>query len=53
MNNNKNIYNEEELQESATSEDFSVVQKEGSRFVKRKVVCYNLDAREMIKKLNQ
>lgn len=40
----KNIYNEEELQESATSEDFSVVQKEGNRFVKRKVVCYNLDA---------
>ncbi len=40
----KNIYKEEELQESATSEDFSAVQQEGSRFVKRKVVCYNLDA---------
>ena len=40
----RNIYKEEELQEAATSEDFSVVQQEGSRFVKRKVVCYNLDA---------
>lgn len=40
----KNIYNDEELQESETSEDFSAVQKEGNRFVKRKVVCYNLDA---------
>lgn len=40
----KNIYKEEELLESATSEDFSEVQQEGNRFVKRKVVCYNLDA---------
>jgi hypothetical protein len=40
----KNIYKEEELQELATAEDFSVVRQEGSRFVKRKVVCYNLDA---------
>jgi len=40
----KNIYKEEELLESATSEDFSEVQQEGNRFVKRKVVYYNLDA---------
>ena len=40
----KNIYKEEELQESETYEDFSAVQKEGKRFVKRKVVCYNPDA---------
>ena len=40
----KNIYKEEELMESATSEDFSEVQQEGNRFVKRKVVYYNLDA---------
>ena len=40
----KNIYIEEELQESATSEYFSAVQQEGNRFVKRKVVNYNLDA---------
>ena len=40
----KNIYLEEELGEDATSEFFSVVQKEGTREVKRKVKCYNLDA---------
>ena len=40
----KNIYTEEELAEDATSEFFSVVQKEGTREVKRKVKCYNLDA---------
>jgi len=40
----KNIYKEEELLESATSENFSEVQKEGNRFVKRKVLYYNLDA---------
>jgi hypothetical protein len=40
----KNIYKEDELQELATSENFSVAQQEGSRFVKRNVVCYNLDA---------
>lgn len=40
----RNIFNEEELEEKATTEDFSVVQKEGSRNVIRKVKCYNLDA---------
>jgi len=38
----KNIFSEEELDEKATTEDFSVVQKEGTRNVIRKVKCYNL-----------
>lgn len=40
----KKIYNEGELLESATTEDFSVVQKEGNRNVNRIVKFYNLDA---------
>jgi hypothetical protein len=40
----KNIYKEEELLEEATTEIFSVVQKEGDRNVKRNTKCYNLDA---------
>lgn len=40
----KNIYASDELQEISTTEKFSVVQKEGSRNVKRKVTFYNLDA---------
>lgn len=40
----KNIFNEDELDELATAEDFSVVQKEGARNVTRRVKCYNLDA---------
>jgi hypothetical protein len=40
----KSIYSEKELSESATAEDFSVVQKEGSREVQRMVKHYNLDA---------
>lgn len=40
----KNIYKEHELEESSTTEIFSVVQKEGNRQVARRVVCYNLDA---------
>jgi len=40
----KNIYNEEELNESSTTEFFSVVQKEGNRNVTRKIKFYNLDA---------
>ncbi len=40
----KNIYALEELEESATTEDFSVVQTEGARQVTRKVMHYNLDA---------
>lgn len=40
----KKIYSEEELDEKATTEDFSVVQQEGSRKVERKIKFYNLDA---------
>ena len=40
----KNIFKEEELLEEATTEIFSVVQKEGNRDVKRNAKCYNLDA---------
>jgi hypothetical protein len=40
----KSIYSENELAESATAEDFSVVQKEGNREVQRLVKHYNLDA---------
>jgi prophage maintenance system killer protein len=39
----KNIYEEEELHENATTEIFSVVQQEGKRKVKRDVKFYNLD----------
>jgi hypothetical protein len=40
----KSIYAEKELSEPATTEDFSVVQQEGSREVQRMVKHYNLDA---------
>ncbi|MFH0725404.1 MAG: virulence RhuM family protein [Pseudomonadota bacterium] len=40
----KNIYKEKELDESATAEDFSVVQMEGRREVSRTVKCYSLEA---------
>ena len=40
----KNIYAEGELSKEATTEEFSVVQKEGERSVTRKVLFYNLDA---------
>jgi len=40
----KNIYADGELDESSTTEEFSVVQQEGSRKVKRKAKFYNLDA---------
>ncbi len=40
----KNIYEEGELTQEATTEEFSVVRKEGSREVRRKVMFYNLDA---------
>lgn len=40
----KNIYKEHELEEAATTEDFSVVQTEGSRQVMRTVRCYSLEA---------
>ncbi|MDQ7060737.1 MAG: RhuM family protein [Sulfurimonas sp.] len=40
----KNIYKEQELDEHATTEDFSVVRQEGTRKVKRTIRHYNLDA---------
>ena len=40
----KNIYSEGELRKEAPTEDFSVVQKEGNREVRRNVTFYNLDA---------
>lgn len=40
----KNIYQEAELAENATTEDFSVVRQEGKRQVKRQLRHYNLDA---------
>lgn len=40
----KNIYADKELQEPATTEDFSVVRQEGARQVKRQLKHYNLDA---------
>lgn len=40
----KNIYQDGELQENATAEDFSVVQAEGNRQVSRIIKFYNLDA---------
>jgi hypothetical protein len=40
----KNIYKEKELDESATTEDYSVVQIEGNREVTRTVRCYSLEA---------
>lgn len=40
----KNIYADGELVENATAEEFSVVQQEGSRQVKRNILFYNLDA---------
>ena len=40
----KNIYKEKELNESSTTEVFSVVQIEGKREVSRNVTCYSLEA---------
>lgn len=40
----KNIYAEQELDEVATTEDFSVVRQEGKRQVKRQLKHYSLDA---------
>ena len=40
----KNIYNDLEIDKNSTTENFSVVQKEGSREVTRNVQYYNLDA---------
>ena len=40
----KNIYAVEELEKKPTTEDFSAVQKEGNRQVRRTLTHYNLDA---------
>ena len=40
----KNVYAAGELVRESTTEEFSVVRMEGSRQVRRKVTCYNLDA---------
>jgi hypothetical protein len=40
----KNIYQEKELDENSTTEDFSVVQTEGGRRVSRKTTSYSLEA---------
>lgn len=40
----KNIYKDQELQEEATTEDFSAVRQEGARKVQRRLKHYNLDA---------
>jgi hypothetical protein len=40
----RNVYDEGELEETATAEESSVVQKEGARSVRRRVKVYNLDA---------
>ncbi len=40
----KNIYKEKELDQSSTTEDFSVVQKEGAREVSRELTFYSLEA---------
>lgn len=40
----KNIFFEDELDRSATTEEFSVVRQEGNRSVKRSLDFYNLDA---------
>jgi hypothetical protein len=39
----RNVFKEGELEESATTEDSSVVRQEGKRRVRRKIRCYNLD----------
>ena len=40
----KNVYASKELEEIATTEDFSAVRQEGARTVKRQLKHYNLDA---------
>ena len=40
----KNVYATDELEEAATTEDFSVIRLEGQRQVRRKIKHYNLDA---------
>ena len=40
----RNIYDDNELSKNRTTEEISVVQKEGNRAVSRKIEYYNLDA---------
>ena len=40
----KNVYAVGELAKESTTEEFSVVRTEGSRQVRRNIICYNLDA---------
>lgn len=40
----KNIYDEHEIDQLSTAEDFSIVRKEGNRYVNRTIKHYNLDA---------
>lgn len=40
----KNVFEAGELEKNRTTEEISVVQKEGARSVKRNVTFYNLDA---------
>ncbi len=40
----KKIYNSDELEKSATTEESSVVRQAGKRQVRRKIKFYNLDA---------
>jgi len=40
----KNIFSDKELEEQATTEDYSVVQQEGNRQIRRNLKHYNLDA---------
>lgn len=40
----KNVYEEQEIERISTAEDFSVVRKEGNRYVNRTIKHYNLDA---------
>src|SRR3990167_6285196 len=40
----KNIYQENEVDSKSTTEEFSVVQKEGEREISRKVAFYSLEA---------
>lgn len=40
----RNVFNDEELVEQATTKEFLVVREEGSREVRRRIKHYNLDA---------
>lgn len=48
----KNIYESGELEENATTEDFSVVRKEGNRPIKRKLNMIEYQNQEYIKPFN-